>query len=49
MMHISSISACENVGVLGVGDDLEITAHCDTREYMPMVNADGTESRSFLS
>ena len=26
----------------GVGDDLEITAHYDTREYMPMMNADGT-------
>jgi len=42
MMHISSISACENVGVLGVGDNLEITAHYDTREYMPMMNADCT-------
>jgi hypothetical protein len=42
MMYISSISTCESVGVLGVGDDLEITAHYDTREYMPMVNADGT-------
>jgi len=42
MMHISSISACENVGVLGVGDDLEITAHYGTREYMSMMNADST-------
>jgi hypothetical protein len=52
MMHISSISACENVGVLCVGNDLEITAHYDTRKYMPMMNADGTlvlvmESRLF--
>ena len=42
MMHISSISACENVGVLCVGNDLEITAHYDTQKYMPMMNADGT-------
>jgi hypothetical protein len=41
-VHISSISTCHNVGVIGVGDILSVTAYYNSTEYALMTNTNGT-------
>lgn len=42
MMHISSMSSCENAGRVEEGDQWTVTAHYDTTLHAPMLNHDGT-------
>lgn len=41
-MHISRMTACENVGSVREGDRWSVTARYDTKMHEPMVNADGS-------
>jgi hypothetical protein len=41
-VHISSISTCYNVGVIGIGDILSITAYYNSTEHALMTNTNGT-------
>jgi hypothetical protein len=41
-MHISHMTACEDVGRVHEGDTWSVTAYYDTKMHAPMVNADGT-------
>jgi hypothetical protein len=42
MVHISSISNCDNAGIIGVGDTLSITAYYNSTEYALMTNTNGS-------
>ena len=41
-VHISSISTCHNVGIIGIGDILSVTAYYNSTEYALMTNTNGT-------
>jgi hypothetical protein len=41
-VHISSISSCSNVGIVGIGDTLSITAYYNSTKYSLMTNTDGS-------
>lgn len=41
-IHISSISSCSNMGTIGVGDTLSITAYYNSTEYALMTNTNGS-------
>ncbi len=40
--HISSMSACHNLGHVSKGDEWSITAYYDTSSHTPMTNMDGS-------
>jgi hypothetical protein len=41
-IHISSISTCSNMGTIGIGDTLSITAYYNSSEHALMTNTNGT-------
>jgi hypothetical protein len=41
-IHISSISTCDNVGTIGIGDVLSITAYYNSTEHALMTDTNGT-------
>jgi hypothetical protein len=41
-IHISSISSCSNMGTIGIGDTLSITAYYNSTEHALMTNTNGT-------
>jgi hypothetical protein len=41
-VHISSMSTCNNVGVIGIGDTLSVTAYYDSTKHALMTNTNGS-------
>ena len=41
-VHISSISTCNNAGIIGIGDILSITAYYDSTKHALMTNTNGS-------